>query len=114
MKLIKLVGVTLFLVGCVSSREMDWSAYGGSRADATVELGFQYNPASTKPVMDQAQADLMAKERCERWGYYTAEAFGAQKNTCQMTGTGIYQGTCIDMIVTREYQCVGDGDRLNR
>ena len=101
----------MLLSGCVSEQALNWSATGGSRADATVELGYQYNPTVTKPVLQQSQADTMAAKRCEAWGYADAEPFGIARNQCQQTGLGIYNGACIDMWVTLQYQCLGRGDK---
>lgn len=106
--------VVVLLAGCASQQPVDWGATGGSRADATVEVGYQYNPTVTIPVTDQQQADSLADDRCRAWGYDTAEVFGVQRSQCQQTGTGIYDGQCISMWVTMQYQCIGDGDALAR
>ena len=98
------------LFGCATEQIVSWSASGGSRADATIELAYQYNAAKVKPITDQSQADSIALSRCQAWGYTDTEPFGMQTSRCQRYGGGIYEGVCIDMVVTLEYQCLGRGD----
>lgn len=41
MRVLVIVACVLFLGGCITNQKVDWSATGGSRADATVEMGYQ-------------------------------------------------------------------------
>lgn len=101
-----LIGIS----GCATEQPISWNATGGSRADATVEVAYQYNAATVIPVTDQSQADGLARERCEAWGYSDAEPFGMETSRCQRYGSGIYENVCVDKWVTLEYQCLGRGD----
>ena len=103
------VGMT---AGCASKVPMEWSASGGSRADATVELAYQYNAMNQVPQTSSEQADRVAAQRCKAWGYESAEPFGMQRTKCQQFGTGFYAQTCLDMVVSLQYQCLGDGGAL--
>lgn len=79
---------------------------GGSRADATVDMSFEFGQFQ-KPVIEWNQAAVDAAKRCAVWGYTGAEAFGGQKNQClQFGGVG---GGCARMGVTMTYQCTGTG-----
>ena len=103
------------LSGCASQAPVEWQAYGGSRADATVEIGYAYNPIVQVPVVDDGLADQLAAERCLAWGYDRAEAFGGQIKQCLEVGTDLlFAGQCLDQRVTRTYQCLGDGGRMDR
>lgn len=108
-----LVCIALSLVGCATEQKLSWATSGGSRADATVELAYNYNEATTKPLVDPSEARELALKRCGAWGFTDAEAFGVSKRDCQQFGTGIYQQVCIDRWVTLEFQCLGTGDTDN-
>lgn len=54
---------------------------GGSKADGTIELGFQYG-AFVKPEVDWNQAQNAAISRCKAWGYGSAEPFGGIQTNC--------------------------------
>lgn len=107
-----LISVAVLLAGCATQKPVSWSATGGSRSDATVQIGYQYNPTVVIPVTDDYEADRLASERCQAWGFETADRFGVQRTQCQQVGTGLYDGECINMWVTLEYQCIGDGSSL--
>ncbi|MEQ4576016.1 MAG: YecR family lipoprotein [Gammaproteobacteria bacterium] len=91
------------LAGCATAK--NWAATGGSRADATVRLSYEYG-ALEKPRADEAQARELALARCRAWGYTGAEAFGGAIQQCNLPdGTG----GCNRWLVTKEYQCTGPG-----
>jgi hypothetical protein len=73
-------------------------ATGGSKADGTVDLSFNYG-LFEKPVVDWQAALVTAKQKCAAWGYKDAESFGGQKRSCQ-------DGDCDNVIVTVTYQCI--------
>lgn len=75
------------------------SAMGGSKADGSVTMGFNYNYME-KPVVDWNQTKLEAERKCKAWGYESAEAFGGQKTTCN-------NRDCTDKYVAMDYQCLG-------
>jgi len=92
--------ITLGISGCAAQK--DWAATGGSRADGTIKLSYEYGMFENPQVSDQ-QGISIAKNRCSSWGYKDAEAFGGISKTCtQMTSSG-----CSTWFVTKEYQCLG-------
>ena len=96
---IGVVAVLLVLAGCATPEIMQ--ATGGSRADGTVDLSYEYG-LFQKPVVDIASAQVPASNRCKAWGYTAAEPFGGQINHChQFNG----YGQCLDLLVTVKYQC---------
>lgn len=112
MKRTVFAATVVVLSACATQEKVNWNAVGGSRSDATVEIGYQYNPTLTIPVTDDFEADAIAEDRCRAWGYETAERFGVERSQCQQVGTGLYDGECVNMWVTMGYQCIGDGGSL--
>jgi hypothetical protein len=70
---------SLVLTGCATTKT--FQAIGGSKADATVKLAYQYG-LFEQPVVDWSFANIIAKQRCAAWGYKNAEMFGGSQNTC--------------------------------
>lgn len=109
-----LILAAAFLVcasGCAQKVVKTWEAAGGSRADATVEVGFVFNPEVEIPSHSEQQALQEARKRCQSWGYGDAEPFGLVKSTCQQSRYAPFAGLiCTSMLVTRQYQCLGRGD----
>lgn len=99
------LAAVVLLAGCVTQK--NWSATGGSRADATVKMSYEYNEFE-KPELDDAEAQRMAEARCKTWGYTGAEAFGGVTRQCNMPGG--FGGGCGGWLVTKEFQCTGRGD----
>ena len=90
----------IYLPGCAVQKQL--VPIGGSRADGTVKLGYQYG-AFEAPQLDAVQGINTAKQRCVAWGYKDAEAFGGYTQTCSdQTNSG-----CVGWNVTVEYQCKG-------
>lgn len=106
--LLSLLIFTTVLSGCGGSVVNNWEATGGSRADATIKLSHHYGFGSQIQVTEQQAIDL-AVRRCAIWGYSGAEAFGGEITTCNQMDR--YLG-CIDGIVTKEYQCTGQGNEI--
>lgn len=107
-----LVCAFMLTAGCAKKVFKTWASSGGSRADATVEVGFTYNPASEIPEFSEAQGRKVAEEKCRYWGYPEAEPFGMVKKRCQeMVYAGWGGPHCVEMLITQEYQCLGRGDR---
>lgn len=103
--------MTLFATGCAKPVMKQWAAAGGSKADATVEIGFEYNPQSEKPQTNEQQAYQEAVRRCQAWGYADAEPFGMVKSVCQRFDPMPFGGVaCGSMLVTRQYQCLGNNN----
>ena len=95
-----IVACAMLVVACASNKTLQ--AVGGSRADGTVKLAFEYG-AFQKPRVDLVAAQQTAKARCAVWGYKDAEAFGGQMSQC--TASNGYG--CMRTMVTVEYQCTG-------
>ena len=95
----------LLLSGCATTK--NWSATGGSRADATVRLSYEYG-AFEQPQTNEMEAINLATSRCKTWGYTGAEAFGGVTRQCNMPGG---MGGCNGWIVTKEFQCTGMGNK---
>lgn len=74
---------------------------GGSRADGTVQLAYEYGELET-PEVDWESANRAATERCQNWGYASAEAFGPGVTQC----TASNQYGCTRYFVTITYQCI--------
>lgn len=102
--LIALIGA-LSLSGCATNKT--WSATGGSRADATVRLSYEYGPFEN-PQTNEAEAIELAAARCRTWGYSGAEPFGGVTQQCNMPGG---MGGCNRWLVTKEFQCTGQGNQ---
>lgn len=95
----------LALSGCQTTKS--WSATGGSRADATVRLSYEYG-AFEVPQTNDAEALNLATARCKTWGYTGAEPFGGVTQQCNMPGG---MGGCNRWLVTKEFQCTGLGNK---
>lgn len=94
---------TLTLTNCATTKQVNWQATGGSRADGSVQLSYQYKEGFVKPYADPVQATSLAKSRCAAWGYQDAQAFGGETRTCNLK----FLGMCESWTVTREHQCLG-------
>lgn len=109
-KLATLTLAAAFLLGagCAKPVMKQWQASGGSRADATVEVGFMYNPQTEKPEASDQQALQEAVRRCQAWGYTDAEPFGLVKDNCVNMVFQPFVGlVCEKKMVTRQFQCLG-------
>ena len=79
---------------------------GGSRADGTIEMSYQYG-AFTVPEPDWVTAGQEASARCRNWGYTSAETFGTGLQSCVSSD---FYGNCNLYRVTQTYQCSGQPD----
>lgn len=94
------LAVLLIVAGCATEKIM--VPIGGSRADGTVNLAFEYGMFEA-PHVDVAAATVTAAQRCKAWGYTSAEPFGGQQNKCELSN----QYGCIRTMVTVTFQCTG-------
>lgn len=102
MKKFLVAAVAVFaLSSCATNKVAE--ATGGSRADGTVELSFEYGMFE-QPHVDWADAQTTAESRCHVWGYSGAEKFGGAVNHCEQVGA---YGECARTLVTVRYQCTG-------
>lgn len=98
--------------GCAKPVMKQWQAAGGSRADATVTVGFSYDPNTEKPETSADQAHKEALARCRAWGYQEAEPFGLVTKHCADMVYTFGGPVCVEMLVTQQYQCLGRGDSM--
>ena len=112
--LVVLIAMAMGLIGCVAKAPVfkDWAAVGGSRADATVRFSYSYNPREEIPETNDLQLQNLAQERCASWGYPDVEAFGGVETQCRSQFYNGWTGRmeCVDMLVSKTFQCVGRGD----
>ena len=95
------LSVVVGLSGCAVAKT--YVATGGSRADGTISLSYDYGPFE-RPEVSEAQGLAEAKQRCAVWGYSNADAFGGVMETCSL-----YDGfgRCGRRLITKNYQCTG-------
>ena len=94
---------TVVLSACQTANP-NWVAVGGSRADGTVKIAYEQPEMSqASPSMDAGKR--LAAQRCQRWGYQDAEAFGGATRRC-IRSPGFWTN-CMTYQITFEYQCIG-------
>lgn len=93
--------LAILLSGCAVQKTL--VPTGGSRADGTIEMSYEYGMFET-PKVDFTQGARDAAARCAAWGYADAEPFGGSKQTCQVSDM---YGGCSRWLVTVQYQCIG-------
>ena len=96
------LATTAVVTGC--STHKNFYATGGSRADGTVDMAYDFRAFET-PVVSQQQAASIAKSKCSVWGYSDAEAFGGMTQICHQRNG---YGTCLAGQVVIKYQCLGN------
>jgi hypothetical protein len=99
---------TVLISAC--STKTPFYAMGGSRADGTVDMAYDFKPFET-PIIDRNQAQSVAKVKCQVWGYKDAEAFGGRIQNCYVRNRF---GTCTQGQIVEKYQCVGDLEARSR
>lgn len=92
--------VSLMLAGCAVHKDM--IAVGGSKADGTVKMAYEYGPFESPDVSSQ-QGVVAAAKKCLAWGYKSAEAFGGSETTCVQPDPTF---GCAKTRVTTEFQCI--------
>src|SRR5216683_4624423 len=99
-----IVTASLWLAGCSTTKE--YVATGGSRADGTVDLSYEYAMFQS-PVEDVQQGTSVASSTCAGWGYSASQPFGGETQRCEAANG---YGNCVRWLVTRRYQCLGSPD----
>ena len=84
--------------GCASTQR--WSPSGGDREQGLVRLSYEY-PEYQQPEVSDAQAETLALNRCNSWGYRKVEPIAGQVRQC----ANMDDGNCNLWTVTREFQC---------
>jgi hypothetical protein len=98
--------VIIFIQGCAVQKQL--VPTGGSRADGTVKLSYEYGLFEA-PKLDAQQGLSAAQRRCAAWGYNGAEPFGGSTQTCINSSNG----GCNRWLASIEYQCSGSSHPLN-
>ncbi|HEV8442408.1 MAG TPA: YecR family lipoprotein [Steroidobacteraceae bacterium] len=88
------------LAACATTGHEKWSAAGGNRQAGVVRVSYDY-PEFHQPTVSDAQAAALALNRCNTWGYKSAEPIAGQIRECANTE----DGNCNLWTVTREFQC---------
>ena len=94
----------VFLASCTTVPK-EWVATGGSRSDGVIRLSYEQSELEQAQVTE-SQGIALAVERCKVWGYTGADAFGGTTRRCNLSGG--FSG-CRQWMVTKEYQCTGQG-----
>ena len=97
-KMVVAVVAAAVLSGCTA--QVKGAPVGGSRADGTAALAYEYGMFGVPPV-NYAEMQQQAKARCARWGCQHAERFGGQIRTCVAQGSS----GCLAWRVSIDYQC---------
>jgi hypothetical protein len=101
MNVAALLAAALALQACAVQKDL--VATGGSRADGTVKLAYEFE-SYQKPVVNLQQGTATAAERCKSWGYSGAEPFGGETRLCNNSN----RDGCTRWQVTVEFQCTGN------
>lgn len=96
----------LVIAGCTVDRQM--TATGGSRADGIVELSYDVGEFQGANI-DWGSAQSEADQRCQSWGYKSAQKFGGERRRCEQRLGALVN--CARFRVTVRYQCLSDGAR---
>jgi hypothetical protein len=96
--------IIMSVQGCATVVQKQLVPTGGSRADGTVKLSYEYSRFEI-PKVDKQQGLIAAKQRCASWGYTGAEAFGGFTRACLIQSGR----SCMRWLVSVEYQCTGTG-----
>lgn len=107
-KLLLLFLMAASVTGC-SSRK-DFYATGGSRADGSIDMVYDFKPFET-PIVDHGQAESIANKKCAVWGYERAEPFGGKTQNCQVRDGW---GNCTAGQIIIKYQCIGNITPVNQ
>jgi hypothetical protein len=89
----------LFLSGCATTKVL--SVMGGSKADATLEMVYEYGSFEV-PEVNWEAAKASALQRCRAWGYTNVQFFDGGLKTCLSSG----QYGCNRWRVTHTAQCL--------
>jgi hypothetical protein len=111
---LKLLFASVLVLGlnaCATTSK--WTPAGGSREAGVVRVSYEY-PEYQQPDVSDAQAEALALNRCNAWGYRQAQPIAGQIRQC----ANMDDGNCDLWSVTREFQCTqgdsGYAARLTR
>tara|TARA_R110002020_G_scaffold57074_2_gene157306 strand:- start:1326 stop:1628 length:303 start_codon:yes stop_codon:yes gene_type:complete len=94
------LSAALVLSGCAAS--VTPLPTGGSKSDGVVVLSYQLGTLR-KPVIDWEATLNTATQKCQAWGFRSAEAFGGSEYSC--VGTDM-NGNCTQRRTNISYQCL--------
>ena len=84
-------------------------AYGGSKADGNITLGYDEGAYETVNV-DWIAGEANALKRCQAWGYNRVDSFAGNKQECVERGRGVFNGVpvghCARHRFYRTFQCL--------
>jgi len=98
--------VFAFTTGCATNKQ--WSVTGGAKDAGLVRVSYEYQEYR-EPEVSEQQAQRLALNRCEGWGFDDAQPIAGQLRRCSNTT----KGNCDQWTVTREYQCTRDVAQAN-
>ena len=99
---ILLTSLTLTLAACATTDK--WTPAGGNREQGVVRIAYEY-PEFEQPEMSETEAEKLALNRCNAWGFREAQPIAGRIRQC----ANMDAGNCDLWSVTREYQCT-NGD----
>ncbi len=85
------------LTACAVNTPVDMTPTGGSKADGTVLLSYQFNTVQ-RPVINWPAETEKAARKCRAWGYSSAERFGGTRTRCvdfNEFGCSWYEGVAV-------------------
>jgi hypothetical protein len=102
LRILLTASLLLGLGACATTEK--WSPVGGSRETGIVKVSYEY-PEYQQPDVSDTQAEAVALNRCNAWGYHKAQPIAGQIRQC----ANMDDGNCNLWSVTREFQCT-NGD----
>jgi hypothetical protein len=90
------------LAGCATA-PYTLTPVGGSRADGTVVLVANRIGRARRLVVDREASDQLAVERCQAWGFSSAERFGGAELECTFENE---DSNCMQDNHRFTYQCL--------
>lgn len=105
--LIMCLTLLVIMSGCAKPVHKNWIPVGGSKSDATIKLAYSFDPTLEKPMVQHQQAQELAIRKCKTWGYDSAEEFGGELSHCSHMEPRFGGLACIQMVVEKEFQCIG-------
>ena len=104
MTLSKLVLLPVFFSLAACATQPHWSPANSSRDLAVTRVSYEHDK-SEQPLMSDAEAVALARNRCNAWGYSQAEMIPGELRRCS-----VQDGDSCDLWrVTREYHCIAGG-----
>jgi hypothetical protein len=92
-----LFAVLMSLAGCTTYKL--WTETGSDPELGTVQLSYEYRKYES-PQLDERAGIQMARERCQDWGFSSAQRKGEDREC-----TDGVESDCKKWLVTREFRC---------